>query len=177
MDSIKQGCITMVLKKKSGSQIPPDHYFSKSAQERTRTFTSVRSLHPECSASTNSATWAKTPFKKQCPGQDSNLHTVTGASPSSWCVYQFHHLGKKLCKSNTLFYSASIFQKKAVSNFDAVTSNYMPIGTYFLSDRLKAKKQTMLLFIAWKNIDFEPNKHGLRLQHFLSRLCSYVGQQ
>ena len=39
----------------------------KSAQERTRTFTSVRSLHPECSASTNSATWAITPFKKNVP--------------------------------------------------------------------------------------------------------------
>jgi hypothetical protein len=28
-----------------------------------------------------------------CPEQDSNLHTVTGTSPSSWRVYQFHHLG------------------------------------------------------------------------------------
>jgi hypothetical protein len=28
-----------------------------------------------------------------CPGQDLNLHTLAGASPSSWCVYQFHHLG------------------------------------------------------------------------------------
>jgi len=50
----------------------------------------------------------------------------------------------------------------------------MPIGTYFLSDRLKAKKQTMLLFIAWKNIDFEPNKHRLRLQHFSFNLRSFV---
>lgn len=29
----------------------------------------------------------------KCPGQDSNLHTLSGASPSSWYVYQFHHLG------------------------------------------------------------------------------------
>jgi hypothetical protein len=35
----------------------------------------------------------------KCPGQDSNLHTFNGASPSSWCVYQFHHLG---------FYSAKL---------------------------------------------------------------------
>ena len=28
-----------------------------------------------------------------CPEQDSNLHAFDGASPSSWCVYQFHHLG------------------------------------------------------------------------------------
>ncbi len=28
-----------------------------------------------------------------CPGQDSNLHTLTSTSPSSWRVYQFHHLG------------------------------------------------------------------------------------
>ena len=33
---------------------------------------------------------------KTCPEQDSNLHTGTGASPSSWCVYQFHHLGVKI---------------------------------------------------------------------------------
>ncbi len=28
-----------------------------------------------------------------CPEQDSNLHTVTGTTPSKWRVYQFHHLG------------------------------------------------------------------------------------
>lgn len=28
-----------------------------------------------------------------CPGQDLNLHPVIGTSPSSWRVYQFHHLG------------------------------------------------------------------------------------
>lgn len=28
-----------------------------------------------------------------CPGRDSNLHAETGTSPSSWRVYQFHHLG------------------------------------------------------------------------------------
>ncbi len=32
-------------------------------------------------------------YKVWCPGQDSNLHAFDGASPSSWCVYQFHHLG------------------------------------------------------------------------------------
>ncbi len=34
----------------------------------------------------------------KCPEQDSNLHTVASASPSSWCVYQFRHLGNKDCK-------------------------------------------------------------------------------
>lgn len=34
-----------------------------------------------------------------CPGQDSNLHPVIGTSPSSWRVYQFHHLGKYFCCS------------------------------------------------------------------------------
>ncbi len=29
------------------------------AQDRSRTYTAVRPLHPECSASTNFATWAK----------------------------------------------------------------------------------------------------------------------
>ncbi len=28
-----------------------------------------------------------------CPEQDSNLHTLASTSPSSWRVYQFHHLG------------------------------------------------------------------------------------
>jgi surfactin synthase thioesterase subunit len=34
----------------------------------------------------------------QCPEQDSNLHTVAGTSPSSWRVYQFHHLGEERLK-------------------------------------------------------------------------------
>jgi hypothetical protein len=33
---------------------------------------------------------------KLCPEQDSNLHTVTATRPSTWRVYQFHHLGIKL---------------------------------------------------------------------------------
>ena len=28
-----------------------------------------------------------------CPGLDSNQHTLASTSPSSWRVYQFHHLG------------------------------------------------------------------------------------
>lgn len=28
-----------------------------------------------------------------CPEQDSNLHDLKVTSPSSWRVYQFHHLG------------------------------------------------------------------------------------
>ena len=32
-------------------------------------------------------------IKRKYPGQDSNLHAFDGASPSSWYVYQFHHLG------------------------------------------------------------------------------------
>ena len=38
----------------------------------------------------------------QCPEQDSNLHTVTGTSPSSWRVYQFHHLGIYFCVCKTI---------------------------------------------------------------------------
>ena len=33
-------------------------------------------------------------FKSEwCPREDSNLHGLASASPSSWCDYQFHHLG------------------------------------------------------------------------------------
>ncbi len=37
-----------------------------------------------------------------CPEQDSNLHTVTGTSPSSWRVYQFHHLGVNKIKDKSI---------------------------------------------------------------------------
>lgn len=30
---------------------------------------------------------------EMCPGQDLNLHDLAVTSPSSWRVYQFHHLG------------------------------------------------------------------------------------
>jgi hypothetical protein len=32
------------------------------------------------------------------PRGDSNSHAVASASPSSWCVYQFRHLGILCCK-------------------------------------------------------------------------------
>lgn len=28
-----------------------------------------------------------------CPGRDSNSHGLSAATPSRWCVCQFHHLG------------------------------------------------------------------------------------
>ncbi len=31
-------------------------------------------------------------FLRWCAGEDSNLHALASASPSSWCVYQFRHL-------------------------------------------------------------------------------------
>jgi hypothetical protein len=43
------------------------------------------------------ASFNTTPYSILCPGQDLNLHTLAGASPSSWCVYQFHHLGELCC--------------------------------------------------------------------------------
>jgi len=33
-----------------------------------------------------------------CPGLDSNQHACYSATPSRWCVYQFHHLGNKSSK-------------------------------------------------------------------------------
>jgi hypothetical protein len=33
------------------------------------------------------------PFVKQCPGEDSNLHAVSGTRSLVWPVYQFQHLG------------------------------------------------------------------------------------
>lgn len=31
----------------------------------------------------------------RCPGRESNPHALSGGSLSDFCVYQFHHLGKK----------------------------------------------------------------------------------
>ncbi len=44
-----------------------------------------------------------------CPGQDSNLHTATGTTPSKWRVYQFHHLGNLRGKYKTNFLILPIF--------------------------------------------------------------------
>src|SRR5262249_1888434 len=30
-----------------------------------------------------------------CPGLDSNQHPIAGTRPSTWRVYQFHHLGRR----------------------------------------------------------------------------------
>ena len=32
-------------------------------------------------------------IESECPEEDSNLHGLAATSPSSWRVYQFHHLG------------------------------------------------------------------------------------
>lgn len=32
-------------------------------------------------------------WKPWCPGRDSNPYNLAVTSPSSWRVYQFHHLG------------------------------------------------------------------------------------
>jgi hypothetical protein len=48
---------------------------------------------------TDSLKMKKAPFAMQkilsseCPRLDSNQHTTEGTSPSSWHVYQFHHVG------------------------------------------------------------------------------------
>ena len=78
------------------------------AQDRTRTYTAIRPLHPECSASTNSATWAILSFQATSPlaspalssftrAQDKNrtCTPVTGTWPSTMRVYQFRHLGSE----------------------------------------------------------------------------------
>ncbi len=35
----------------------------------------------------------KIKYKEKCPERDSNSYTLTSATPSRWCVYQFRHLG------------------------------------------------------------------------------------
>jgi hypothetical protein len=38
-----------------------------------------------------------------CPRLDSNQHTLSGATTSKWCVYQFRHPGIKGCKNSGFF--------------------------------------------------------------------------
>lgn len=45
------------------------------------------------------------------PGADSNCHTFAGASPSSWCVYQFRHLGMKGAQIYPIFASKKALRK------------------------------------------------------------------
>lgn len=50
-----------------------------------------------------------------CPGQDSNLHTLASTSPSSWRVYQFHHLGNAISLQVIPFLSHSDISKMSLS--------------------------------------------------------------
>ena len=69
----------------------------KSAHEWTRTITAIRPLHPECSASTNSATWAIK--KNRAQGETRTRTNKTLTWPSTMRVYQFRHLGNILKNS------------------------------------------------------------------------------
>lgn len=45
-----------------------------------------------------------------CPGQDLNLHNLAVASPSSWCVYQFRHLGFLISSKLNVFIQPENFK-------------------------------------------------------------------
>ena len=66
-------------------------------------------------------------FLFQCPEQDSNLHTLASTSPSSWRVYQFHHLGNisfenVVLLTSGLFLSGGKYIKK--STFDTTDVDF-----------------------------------------------------
>ena len=75
-------------------------YFRKSGEgNETRTHTTILSLPPQSSASTNSAIppdWIET-LPLSCPEQDSNLH-VSQHSHLKRARLPFRHLGKRFCK-------------------------------------------------------------------------------
>ncbi len=52
--------------------------------------------HWSAAASGSRALTAASLSRRKCPGEDSNLHALTGTSPSSWRVCQFRHLGFSL---------------------------------------------------------------------------------
>ena len=62
-----------------------------------------------------------------CPEQDSNLHAFDGASPSSWCVYQFHHLGIVI---NILNYTSAflVCEKVQTKTAQYEFSNHLPLA-------------------------------------------------
>src|SRR5258708_15144591 len=54
------------------------------AQERTRTFTAVKPLAPEASASTNSATWARSVGSREPASLKPRLTPVNGPTQEAW---------------------------------------------------------------------------------------------
>ncbi len=108
------------------------------AQNRTRTCTAVRPLVPETSVSTNFTIWAdgKSICCDECPGQDSNLHILKDTSPSSWRVYQFHHLGKAGAKiiffqNIKQYYLNLFFQKDYTRRTSKLYSQKLAINLNF----------------------------------------------
>ena len=87
----------------AGTKIPHYCIFFFGEEDETRTHTTQRSLPPQSSASTNSAT---SPFHKtiqcnRCPEQDSNLH-VSQHSHLKRARLPFRHLGIKHARVHSL---------------------------------------------------------------------------
>ena len=102
----------------------------------------------------------KNPAKSEilCPEQDSNLHTVTGATPSKWYVYQFHHLGifnfieiAFVRKTNSLVFTHlfAILQKRTakIQKKNELTKFLITFFEENLTNRLFQRFQSALFFI------------------------------